>query len=159
MGWAVPWLPGGSLDFHSMGGGGAGIATALRIPIWKWLLHQRDSHEKWLSPLTSTKLAHLYGVPLPSLWLPPSGKWGGCWDPGVKGWTELQVALWCEAFGEMVPLHQLEDKTLLMAPIRKCECNFLLLVISSDLAYHLTDQLASHDPFWSQGFLSMLEDS
>lgn len=49
----------------------------------------------------------------------------------MKGWIRLQVVLRCDALGEMASLHQLDDKTLLMAPIKKCECNFLLLVISS----------------------------
>lgn len=62
--------------------------------------------------------------------LPPPGSVGGGWDTGIEGWTRLRVGSWCYALGEVALPHQLDDKTLLMAPIKKCECNFLLPVIS-----------------------------
>lgn len=63
--------------------------------------------------------------------LPPPGRPRGCgtWGEGLDE-APGSLAL-CDASGEMASLHQLDDKTLLMAPIKKCECNFLLLVISS----------------------------
>lgn len=63
--------------------------------------------------------------PLP----PPPGRPRG-YGPWGEGLDQAPGSLaLCDALGEMASLRRLDDKTLLMAPIKKCECNFLLLVI------------------------------
>lgn len=60
---------------------------------------------------------------------PPPGRprGYGTWGEGLDQAPGSLVL--CDVLGEMASLHRLDDKTLLMAPIKKCECNFLLLVI------------------------------
>lgn len=65
--------------------------------------------------------------PLP----PPPGRPRGYGTRGEGLDQALGSLVLCDALGEMASLHQLDDKTLLMVPIKKCECNFLLLVIPS----------------------------
>lgn len=137
---------GGSPDLQSSEGR-RGLTTALMTHTFG------ESYGKWFGPLAFSELA------CPHTASPNLEAAGAAETQGVKCWTRLQVVLQCRAFGEMASLHQLDDKTLLMAPIKKCECNFLLPVISTVFGIYLTDQLASHDPFSSQVFLFVLEDS
>lgn len=99
--------------------GEEGLTTALMTHTFG------ESYGKWFGPLAFSELA------CPHTASPNLEAVGAAGTHGVKCWTRLQVVLQCRAFGEVASLHQLDDKTLLMAPIKKCECNFLLPVIST----------------------------
>lgn len=114
----------GSPDLQN-GEGRRGLTTAPMTPLWRCFNTSRQSYWKWPGPLASSELVH------PQTAFHTPGAMGAAGTRWVRGWTRLRRVLHCSASGEMAPLHQLDDKTLLMAPIKKCECNFLLLVIST----------------------------